>query len=297
MTLRHATCAITALAAVLGLASPAAAGGTWLSPVHDRYDAGDEVTLIGYTSEAPPGTAFYGYLRVDPAAVTQDPPPDGWPAVHPTDLRVGPVDVRGIGRAGWQATRLQLSFTLPAGLASGQYGLQICDDPCTTGVGDVIGATVWVGIGPDHPLVREWPLDEPAIAELPDDAELTGPGYRITAGEVRAGVRPEMPRPDPQAIPDLPAADRAPTPAPPRRAPALADESPATPDVRATGDAVRGAPFDATLVWLAVAAGAAGAFFLLMRRGPQRKHIRVTGGSDGHPAAGAPRWPGKAVGS
>src|SRR5215218_5985611 len=52
--LRAGAMSAVALAAVVVGPEPAAAGGSWLSPVRDRYGPGDTVTLVGYVG--PGGT-------------------------------------------------------------------------------------------------------------------------------------------------------------------------------------------------------------------------------------------------
>lgn len=41
-----------------------------------------------------------------------------------------------------------------------------------------------VGIDPDHPISREWPLDDSEVANLDEGALLSGPGFELTAGEI-----------------------------------------------------------------------------------------------------------------
>jgi len=305
VTLRHATYVLAAplvACAVLAAPAPALAGGTWLSPIEDSYAPGDHVTIVGYTGGTGAGGAvtdapYYAYLRVDPTEAYRDPPADTWPFVHPSDLRVGALDVRPTGRSDWAALRLQADFTLPADLAGGSYEVVVCDDPCRTGFADVIGATIHVGDEPAQPVAREWLLDDPAIALLDDDALVTGPGYLLTAAEVRAGVEPSYPAPAP--VPAGSEDDRndrdedvagghAPQPGDP-------------PDVRLTDDG-GGSGFGGGALWPVGLGGLAAAAFVGLRRaGPRRKHVHTGRGSgtdgspDGQTATGAARWPGQAV--
>lgn len=301
MTLRHATYVLAAplvACAVLAAPAPALAGGTWLSPVQDSYAPGDHVTIVGYSSGTGAGGPltdgpYHAYLRVDPKEAYRDPPDDTWPFVHPSDLRVDTLDIQPTRRHDWAALRLQADFTLPADIATGTYEVIVCDDPCRTGFADVIGATLNVGVEPAQPVAREWLLDDPAIALLDDDALVTGPGYLLTAAQVRAGVEPSYPEPAP------------PTTAPPTSADDRDAAAPAAgdpPDLRLTGDGggSGGGP-GATTVGLTIAGIVAAAVAGLRWAGPRRKHVRVGPGSgtgdgrDGQTATGTARWPGQAM--
>jgi hypothetical protein len=202
---------LTAGALALTADPAGAGGGDWLFPVDDSYDPGDRVTLAGYTqgvahafgsgSTDPdwrtPGP-YYAWLRVDPEAAQRDAPANRWPYVHPTDLRLGllAADERPDDGpiAGW-TLRLTTTFRLPEDLAPAAYEVFVCNDPCTTTLGWVMGALLDVGVEPEHPVVPEWPHDEPLIRNLDDGALLVdwlGHGsdlddWTITAAEVRAG--------------------------------------------------------------------------------------------------------------
>lgn len=175
----------TALAAAvfvvhaLSAVAPATAGGSWLSPVRDRYEPGEVATLVGYTSGGQLGWVqdgpFFAYLVVGDITL--------W-AEHrlPTDhVALGPLSIQSRGRA----LRVSISFPVPHHLAAGLYTVTYCNDPCTTGLGDLIGGSVAVGVDPPREVQRGWYLDDPEIANLADDAVLTGPGYDVTAADVR----------------------------------------------------------------------------------------------------------------
>jgi hypothetical protein len=227
-----AAVAVAALAAAT-LAAPMradAGGGDWLFPDRDRYEAGQQVRLVGYTEALARSTSddralakgdlrgngpYYAYLRVDPAAVGRDAPPDGspWPYVDPTDRRMGQVTVEQVTPAAnrYYSLRISAEFQLPRGLAPGTYDVIVCNDPCTTTLGWIVGSFLYVGIDPPEPLVRPWPLDDPAIGFLDDDALVAAPvcegncddvdDSSITAAEIRAGYRPP-----PVTVPPEPAA-------------------------------------------------------------------------------------------
>jgi hypothetical protein len=216
-----AAAAVAALSALtLTPPTPAGAGGgDWLYPDRDRYEAGQQVRLVGYTAATARMVVddralsaavlrrngpYYAYLRVDPAAVERDTPRDRgpWPYVHPTDGRMGQVAVDEVTPAAspHYSVRVSAAFRLPQGLAPGVYDVTICDEPCTTTIGWLFSSPVYVGIDPADPIVRAWPLDDPAIRFLGDDALVAAPAceancngiddWSVTAAEIRAGYRP-----------------------------------------------------------------------------------------------------------
>lgn len=147
-------------------------------------------TLVGYTSGGQLGWVedgpFFAYLVAGDITL--------W-AEHrlPTDhVALGPLSIQARGRA----LRVSISFPVPHHLAAGLYTVTYCNDPCTTGLGDLIGGSVAVGVDPPREVQREWFLDEPEIANLADDAILTGPGYGVTAADVRVygkgGAEPSL---------------------------------------------------------------------------------------------------------
>lgn len=202
-----------------GLLAPApasAGGGDWLYPVRDRYDPGQQATLVGYTvpyayrwgaeneidhdwrGRGP----FYAYLRViDPATAIREASEGTNPFVHPTDVRVGQVVVeeRADSSRG-DALRASVTVGLPSDLAAGAHQVVVCNDPCTIGLGELLESTVYVGVDPPEPIVRDWPLDEPLIGYLDGHALLADPvcqgncddidDWTVTAAEVRAGYQP-----------------------------------------------------------------------------------------------------------
>jgi hypothetical protein len=245
---------VAALAAVtLAASMPAGAGGgDWLYPDRDRYEAGQQVRLVGYTQalarsaideraltrvELQRNGPYYAYLRVDPAAVERDAPQavGAWSYAHPTDLRMGHVTANEVSPArGDYSLRVSATFRLPRDLASGVYDVTVCNDPCTRTVGWLFGSPLYVGIDPAEPIVRAWPLDDPAIRYLADDALVWDPtcqggcndidDWSVTAAEIRAGYRPTPITVPPEPEPTAGAA----TTGPPASKPvAGADESPA----------------------------------------------------------------------
>ncbi len=63
----------------------------------------------------------------------------------------------------------------------GHYRLTYCTETCQLPLlGDVTGGLLSVGVDPPFRWSHSWPLDEPEIANLPDHAILTGPGFQTT---------------------------------------------------------------------------------------------------------------------
>ncbi|HEX2119003.1 MAG TPA: hypothetical protein VHF91_07455 [Acidimicrobiales bacterium] len=189
------------------LAGPgtAMAGGGRLSPVQDRYDAGGVATLVGYTG----GPAldpelldvpFYAYLR---------PIDDGnRPALDDTGRYVGELVLAETGHGGYLQLRVSISFEVPDDLPPGEYELTYCDDPCTGRfLGDLIPSPLSIGVDPIRPVVRDWALDDPEVANLAPGALLVGPGLQTPAEAVRTP-------PSTMATPTPAPAPVTPTPAP-----------------------------------------------------------------------------------
>ena len=104
-----AAAAIAAVSLVLVADPPeraGAGGGDWVTPARDRYEAGQQVTMIGYGGGLDAALLahgpFYAWLRVDPAAAAAALAASSLPGpgVHRSDLRVGEVTVEHVGAAG-----------------------------------------------------------------------------------------------------------------------------------------------------------------------------------------------------
>lgn len=116
----------------MSVATPASAGGSWLEPAWERVEAGQSISLatdvshgqLGWVDDGP----FYAYLTGEAA----------------TDVPLGELMINEKGR------RLQVSidFILPEATSPGEYRIVVCNDPCTTGLGDLIGGFLYVGIDP-----------------------------------------------------------------------------------------------------------------------------------------------------
>ena len=190
-----------------------AGGGDWIEPARDRYEAGQTVTMIGYGMSVPgvhERGPFYAWLRVDPATVEAATVLDPELTIHPSDVLVGELVLEEVPGATdpYRAQRASITFDLPEDLADGAYPIVLCNAPCTDAPGYFIVDAIHVGIDPPYPVVRDWPLTDPAIQWLEDDALLSlHDGRQVTAAEVRAGTvtEPAAPvMPVPAAAPSTP---------------------------------------------------------------------------------------------
>ena len=239
----------------LTLVSPTpvdAGGGDSMYPDRDRYEPGQQVTLVGYTQPVATRLTgngpqnqldwralgpWYAYLRVDSHAVERDGQRDVGPSpwVHPTDLRLGEVlaeETPDPGALG--SLRVGVTFRLPDDLGPDTYAVAVCNDPCTMTLGWLFDvSSVPVGVDPESPIVRAWPLDEPLIRYLDDGALVSDPvcqgacddidDWSVTAAEIRAGYRPM-----PATVPPVPEPAASATTRPPASGPvAGAGKSPA----------------------------------------------------------------------
>jgi hypothetical protein len=300
-----AAVAVAALAAVtLAAPTPAGAGGgDWLYPDRDRYEAGEQVRLVGYTqalarsalderaltrAELRRNGPYYAYLRVDPAAAERDATQEDSPLpyAHPADLQLGRVTTDEISPArGDYSLRVSATFWLPRDLAPGEYNVTVCNDPCTTTLGWLFGSPLYVGIDPVEPIVRAWPLDEPAIRYLANDALVAAPAcegdcngiadWSVTAAEIRAGYRPPPVTVPPEPGPAVGTA----TSAPPASEPAAgAGKSPAG---RAGTDPAGGVPSE-VVAWVTGFGVLLVVWCLAWRWRPQEARMVVRQGNGQH---------------
>lgn len=223
--LAAAALALTGLLAGGSGPSAGVGGGDWLDPARDRYEPGQTVTMLGYGySYGDPQatwrtTAFYGWLRQ--AAPEQAGAPLGERGGVP-GRRVGRVTVQEVTPFWGRDLRVSIEFPLPDDLAPGEYFLDICDETCARLLGFFFPSSLYVGVDPPHPVVRDWPLTDPAIRWLEPDALLSGPdGQPVTAAEVRAGRVPPVPSPAAAAMPPpLPEVTASPATSQPASSPA-----------------------------------------------------------------------------
>ena len=175
---------IAVLPALLVLVPPAPiaeAGGSWFDPVADRYEPGEEATLVGYSGGGSLGSTsdgpFFGYLykEMDDYSI----------APRAIPLPLGEIDVSSTGHPGYLGTRAAITFEIPDWVTPGIYRFEYCNEACDKQLGDLIGGRFHIGIDAEYPVTREWALDEPEIANLADDALISGPGSEITAATLR----------------------------------------------------------------------------------------------------------------
>lgn len=193
--MRRIVLALAAAAVFLVTAStapPAQAGGANLQPVQDRYEAGETATYVGYVGPS----SVAGWVQDEPYYAyaetgTHEKVLLGRLMLEPSSL--GP-----------QMLRVSVSFTVPE-LASGRYPLSFCDDPCTKGLGDLAGGTLDLGADPAGAVSREWPPDEPEIANLPPGAAVSRPPVGLPpAGNQGTETAAPAPAPAPVPAPAVP---------------------------------------------------------------------------------------------
>lgn len=195
------------MVAVFSVAPSAAAAPSCLQSVRDRYEPGDEVTAVGYGclrepsgSSAGENLVAFGYLHLMPDPCADVDPTmychpgvlfsEGSPVDPASGVPLGQVSLEESRHPG-RGLRASLTFRLPTDLAPGTYYILTCGEPCAA---DPRADPAWplpLYVGVDPPAgqrpVRHWPLDDPAIDLLPDDARLLGPyGDEVTAAELRA---------------------------------------------------------------------------------------------------------------
>ncbi|HKX75738.1 MAG TPA: hypothetical protein VJR05_10155 [Acidimicrobiia bacterium] len=170
------------MAMVLLVPMPAFAGGSWLDTPDEFIELGEEVELVGYvglgTSTDWSQRGFAAYLNLTPSSEGE---------TH--FVRVAPVEIRPTGLGGYLSHRVYVRFTVPTDIDPGVYAVSV-QGPEGEGLGDLIGAFLTLGQRGPLPQNIEWPLDEPLIALLPDYATITGPGFAVLVGELRAGRYP-----------------------------------------------------------------------------------------------------------
>lgn len=289
-----------ALVAVVGLPGPQAAAGVpdRLYSMEEHYEPGDTVTMIGYTRRSTSLQStdfpdmdvldwtdtgpFHAYLRTECSEAAcvwpSTHPVHGSPGVLPTDLDLGEVEAEATpGHPdGSHAVRVNVTFQLPADMPWTDriwhsYEVMVTDPTGTYFLGHLAASPVYVGIGPWdswESVIRDWPLDEPAIADLDDDALLwnVGSSGTSTAAEIRSGAASAPP----STVPDLRGDHR--------------DDLVAGDDPGDGSGALDGAVLP--LLGLAALLGLGCAVW---RLGAGRKRVRSPGsGHDGHDAPGVP---------
>lgn len=192
---RRSTAAlVVALALGTQSAAAGAGGGDWLDPARDRYEPGQRVTMIGYGVLAGVEaewrqTAYHAFLRRPSIDEVGDAPLGddlGWPG-----LPLGRVIVEEVEPHWGNNGRVSVEFSLPDDLTPGLYIVDVCTAGCGAPLGWFYPSTLHVGVDPASPVVRNWPLSDPALRWLEDDALLGTASGVATAADVRAGRVPE----------------------------------------------------------------------------------------------------------
>ena len=225
-------CAVALAAVLLGAMPAAEAGGNSLSSLRERYEAGDVVTLIGYTS-----SYFAEDIDAMLAGATEV------PALHLYRLNgrdtpatplgiVGRPLVEATGHPETYAYRVSIAFRLPVSTPPGEYLLLNNQSM----VGDLMDARFAVGIHPTDPyLSPELAFDDPALTVLSADVRIRAYPRGATVGELRRGVDPgtdawlRRPVQWPLPVIDVPAAMfEQPLPAPTTTVPVVPTTMPVT---------------------------------------------------------------------
>lgn len=182
--MRRTLVVLAAAVLTLSLALAAHAGPSWLYTPGNSYSPGDRVILVGYTS----------YLDDDQARQTWTGVLQRWDSALATNgpvLEVMPVSVEPAGIGNHVLYRVSVDLRLPTNLQPAEYLVTFLNEGGNADhIGDLYGGVVHVGVEPSGVRYVDWPLDEPLVAELPDDVVLQGPGMGMTAGDLRAGRYP-----------------------------------------------------------------------------------------------------------
>lgn len=131
------------------LSGTALAGGSWIESYRDSYRPGETVVMRGDVSPGQLGWVedgpFYAYLRVNPNAGAGA---NTFPYIDESDMYLGELVLQELS---WGWVHVSLMFTLPADIPDGEYWVSYCNDPCTEGLGDLMGGYVNVA-------TRSWPV-------------------------------------------------------------------------------------------------------------------------------------------
>lgn len=154
---------------LLTIATAAAAEGSWLEPSTIRVEEGDTITLTGEVSSGQLGWVqqepYFAYLS---GATYGDTVAEGTGGFE-TEVPLGRLEIE----ASASTARVTVEFELPRSVPPGEYWVTVCNRPCTTGLGDLIGSILYVGVDPPgtgHSAAEEFGAATLAIAEATDDA-------------------------------------------------------------------------------------------------------------------------------
>lgn len=104
-----------------------------------------------------------------------------------TDVPLGPLQIDGTG----SNLTASISFNLAHDVPPGEYWVMVCNDPCTTGIGDLIGGVIYVGINP--PTSED---DQGTTATATAGIASTPEQPAEKALSLRLGLAPSPARPD-----------------------------------------------------------------------------------------------------
>jgi len=157
--------------------APAGAGGSWLDPSWVRVEVGDRIELSGSVSHGQLGWIndgpFYAYLQGE----TYGQVIAGGAGGGSTDVPLGELTINS------QSNHLVVSieFTLEDDVPPGEYWIVICNDPCTTGLGDLIGGVLYVGVDPP-------PVEEEVTAVSPEPRGISASSIAVIADDDNAAT-------------------------------------------------------------------------------------------------------------
>lgn len=166
--MRHLLFAALAAAFTFISLVPAGAGGSWLNPSWERVEAGDNISLSGFVSHGQLGWIndgpFYAYL----SGATYGRATEEGNGGAATDVPLGKLNVSENGRR----LAVSIDFTLSSDIPAGEYWVLVCNDPCTTGLGDLIGGVLYIGTDPP-------PVEEEVTSVTPDRAEVSAASVAV----------------------------------------------------------------------------------------------------------------------
>lgn len=248
----------------------------------------DDPDILDWSDTGP----FYAYLHTGLWGTDGYVRPEGWPFVQSGDLLLGTPSVEDAGDVPLPV-RVSLTFDLPSDLPPGGYSVFLCNQPCTTTLGFVGASEIYVGVDPPRHVVRVWPLDDPAIADMDETGLLLMPDnlMPVSAAQVRAGDLPDTAaiEPDVWAVDD-PATTTADPPTENRGANESADQDNGRDaDDDATeqdtdlvaadlpSDQDRGPDVGGVVPWLVALAALVVLWCVGWWRGPPRKRVTASG--------------------
>ncbi len=166
--MRHILFAALAAAFTVISMAPASAGSSWLDPSWERVEAGDHIELSGTVHQGQLGWIndgpFYAYL----SGTTYGQIVDQGNGGTSTDVPVGQLQAKE--RQG--RLSVSIDFTLPDDVPAGEYWILVCNDPCTTGLGNLIGGVLYVGMDPP-------PLEKEVTSVSPQEPEISAASVAV----------------------------------------------------------------------------------------------------------------------